>query len=63
VKTQLQKSMICHAINNVGCMHIFARPLRFVRYEKLRTFPLLQGSQKDLAHNTLTMYLTLYDLP
>jgi hypothetical protein len=63
VKIQLQKSTTCHAINNVGCMHIFTHPLRFLWYEKLRTFPLLQGSQKGLAHNTLTMYLTLYDLP
>ncbi len=61
-KIQLQNSTTCHAINNVGCMHIFARLLRLLRYEKLRTFALLQRSQMGFTPSTVTMYLTLYDL-
>jgi hypothetical protein len=43
-------------------MHIFARLLRLLRYEKLRTFSLLQRSQMGFTPSTVTMYLTLNDL-
>jgi len=60
VKIQLQKMTTCHAIHNVGCMHIFALPLRFLPYGKLRTFSLLQGSQMGFWLTILLLCTWLY---
>jgi len=43
VKTQLQKSTICHAINNVGCMHIFAHPMRFCTVWEIKDLSSIAG--------------------
>jgi len=69
VKIQLQKMTTCHAmqmmttchaIHNVGCTHIFALPLRFLPYGKLRTFSLLQGSQMGFWLAILLLCTWLY---
>jgi hypothetical protein len=60
VKIQLQNMTTCHAIHNVGCMHIFALPLRFLLYGKLRTFSLLQGSQMGFWLTILLLCTWLY---
>jgi hypothetical protein len=60
VKIQLQKMGTCHAINNIGCMHIFALPLRFLQYGKLRTFSLLQGSQMGFWLTIILLCTWLY---
>ncbi len=60
VKIQLQKMTTCHAIHNLGCMHIFGLPLRFLLYGKLRTFSLLQGSQMGFWLTILFLCTWLY---
>jgi hypothetical protein len=64
-KTQLQKITTCHAINNVGGMHIFACPLRLLlQYEKFKDLLSIARIPDGFGSQyTMIMYLILYDLP